>query len=155
MRSGSHCVSPSVVAGKDCAAKLFIDHFLFCICRAPIWTGQRGSNAGITEDTSGATKLQLQQPSGGDGPAYPNDEDCGGEDAGPVQLKKDEIGPEEMAQDGVEGAPEGAPNASYTESEERETKDECGDATEEAAVASKSEEAWAPEGAAPHDAPVE
>lgn len=121
---------------------------------APIWTGQRGSNAGATEDGSGATKIQLEQPCGADGSVYPNDDDGTGEDAGSAQLKKDEVGPDEMAQDGIEAAPEGVANASYTESEERETKDECGDATEEGAVASKSEEPWAPEGAAPHDAPV-
>lgn len=122
---------------------------------APIWTGQRGSNAGNTEECSAAVKLQLQQSAGAEGPAYPNEEDGGGEDSGGASLKKDEVVTEDMAQDGAGATLEGPPVAGYTESEERETKEEGGDVMEEAAVSSKSEEPWTQDGVPPHDSSVE
>lgn len=64
------------------------------------------------------------------------------------------MGTEEAAQESIEATPQEVPIASYIESEERETKDESRDVTE-AAVASKTEEPWAHERAAPQDTPIE
>ena len=124
--------------------------------RAPIWTGQRGNNAGAAEDSNTTTKLQLQESATAEEPGYPYDGEVTGEELGTSQLKKDELGSDDMAQDGIDiTAPESAPIAGFTESEERETKEEGGDATEEAAVSNKSEEPWAQEGTPAHDASVE
>ncbi|KAL8448328.1 hypothetical protein Emed_003858 [Eimeria media] len=122
---------------------------------APIWTGQRGSNTGSAEDASGAAKIQLQQPSSVGGPEYPNDEEGAAEEPCPAQEKKDGLGAEDAPQDGMEPSSEGVPLTGFTESEERETKDDIGEAAEEAAVASKSEEPWTHEGSASHDTPME
>ncbi|KAL8433079.1 hypothetical protein Efla_006278 [Eimeria flavescens] len=119
---------------------------------APIWTGQRGSNTGNAEDASGAAKIELQQPSASEDP---NDEEGAAEDGGSPQVKKDGPRPEESAQDGIEVTAEGVPIGAFTESEERETKDECGDAAEEPGVAAKSEEPWSQDGSGEHDTPLE
>nr|AET50539.1 hypothetical protein [Eimeria tenella] len=122
---------------------------------APIWTGQRGSNAGSANNSAEAK----QQPNSGGAEeplAFSNDTEAAGEDSGAATaLKKDEVGPDVPHDAEGPGPLESAPVASYTESEERETKEEGGaDITEEAAVTSRSEEPWAQEAAPPSDAPV-
>ncbi|CDJ49824.1 hypothetical protein, conserved [Eimeria brunetti] len=123
---------------------------------APIWTGQRGSNAGSAEDGPAAAK-QVQESGGAeDTPSYPNDGEVATEDpvvAAPP-VKKVEVGTEGVAQDGT-GTRASVPVSSYTESEEKETKVEGGgDAAEEAAGANKSVEPWTQEAAAAGDAPA-
>ncbi|OEH73713.1 hypothetical protein cyc_00668 [Cyclospora cayetanensis] len=125
---------------------------------APIWTGQRGSNTGGADSCSQAAKLQLQEPSAAaESSAYANEAEAAADDhRGGAQLKKHELGPEDMAQDGMEApaAPEGAPVVGFTESEERGSKTESGDIAE-AAISSKSEEPWAQDSVPPPDTPVE
>ncbi|CDI75731.1 hypothetical protein, conserved [Eimeria praecox] len=122
---------------------------------APIWTGQRGSNAGSAEE--GPTAAKQVQEAGGteDPPSYTNDGEVAGEDpmAAAAPVKKGELGTEDMAQDGA-GPPASVPDANYTEPEEKETKEEGGgDIAEEAAVTNKSEEPWSHEVAPASDAP--
>ncbi|CDJ27166.1 uncharacterized protein EMH_0007800 [Eimeria mitis] len=123
---------------------------------APIWTGQRGSNAGSAEDAPAAAK-QVQESGGTeDAATYPNDGDVAAEDAmgATAPVKKGELGADDMAQDGT-GAPASVPVASYTESEEKETKEEGGgDLSEEATVGNKAEEPWTQEVAPASDAPA-
>lgn len=119
--------------------------------RAPIWTGQRGSNSGVPEETPPEPKRHhgdSQQAAGTDGiiPGS-NGEEPAGEETAPdpsVVLKiKEENGPEAMVQDGIDVQEERATDCRY-DGDQVDTKheNEGSSETRTASEAGQTTETW-------------